>query len=425
MAGKRRAGDVRARDITAHEVITGIKQSFLVIYQAPFEPSPDLEELRDAFLSYLCDCYTHLDIKGIVQVQRVAPSIPLAAVYVPLKATTQGPTGPLRVAGRMWAGLPAEETEAAMALLERSAQPKPVEVALKNEPAVVVLGDPGSGKSTLLKVIALALAQDRDGPLPMLLPLNAYADHLLKHGEVSLTAYLGEYYAARQKRLAGVGALFESALTSGRAVVLLDGLDEVQAERPFLVRLVQDFVRECVAMPADADTVVPGNRVVVTSRLVGYDDAPLTGERWRTYSLQDFDRDDIERFVGQWTLAFEMGVREGDSPKAREAAETERAALLDAIDARESVARLAANPLLLTILALIKRTGVSLPGHRAKLYELYLEALIESWNLARSLDQRPVGPQLGLPGDGAGAGAPGVVAAGGEPGSGPDRRGPA
>jgi formylglycine-generating enzyme required for sulfatase activity len=55
------------------------------------------------------------------------------------------------------------------------------------------------------------------------------------------------------------------------------------------------------------------------------------------------------------------------------------------------VERLAANPLLLTILALIKHTGVVLPEQRVKLYELYLQTLIESWNLARSLDQYPVG----------------------------------
>jgi hypothetical protein len=41
------------------------------------------------------------------------------------------------------------------------------------------------------------------------------------------------------------------------------------------------------------------------------------------------------------------------------------------------VERLAANPLLLTILALIKHTGVTLPEQRVKLYELYLQTLLE------------------------------------------------
>jgi predicted NACHT family NTPase len=133
--------------------------------------------------------------------------------------------------------------------------------------------------------------------------------------------------------------------------------------------------------------------VVVTSRIVGYDEAPLTGRQWRTYTLTDFTRADIEQFVTQWTLAFARSVQ-GDTEPARQAAARERCDLLDAIVTHPSVERLAANPLLLTILALIKHTGMVLPEQRIKLYELYLQTLIESWNLARSLDQHPVGERL-------------------------------
>src|SRR5262249_39664056 len=140
----------------------------------------------------------------------------------------------------------------------------------------------------------------------------------------------------------------------------------------------------------DAPAVIPGNRVVVTSRIVGYDEAPLPARQWRTYTLTDFARADIEQFVTQWTLALARSIQ-GDTEPARRAAARE---LLDAIFTRPSVERLAANPLLLTILALIKHTGVVLPEQRVKLYELYLQTLIESWNLARSLDQYPVGESL-------------------------------
>jgi formylglycine-generating enzyme required for sulfatase activity len=75
-------------------------------------------------------------------------------------------------------------------------------------------------------------------------------------------------------------------------------------------------------------------------------------------------------------------------------AERERQELLAAIFSRPSVERLAANPLLLTILALIKYNNVTLPEQRVRLYELYLQALIESWNQARALDKEPVGPVL-------------------------------
>ena len=92
----------------------------------------------------------------------------------------------------------------------------------------------------------------------------------------------------------------------------------------------------------------------------------------------------------QWTLALARSIQ-GDTEPARRAAAQEQHDLLQAIFSRPSVERLAANPLLLTILALIKHTGVVLPEQRVKLYELYLQTLIESWNLARSLDQYPAG----------------------------------
>jgi formylglycine-generating enzyme required for sulfatase activity/energy-coupling factor transporter ATP-binding protein EcfA2 len=389
------SGAVSSKEnLYARDIITGIQYNFSLIFQTPFQPPPDLAQLRADYLAYLRDSYRYLDMKGLMQVQRVTQQLPLAAVYVPLKARSrQGMAGEglLRVAGRLWRQEALPDSPELPALLEAAA-PRPIDEILKTDPAVVILGDPGAGKSTLLKVMALAMAEKKDGPLPILLPLNAYARRLAE-GPVSLGRFLGEYYAGRQQKLGQAGALFEQALAARQAVVLLDGLDEVQANRAHLVRLAQDFVAEYMPEPGEGVEPVVGNRAVVTSRLVGYEEAPLTGRQWRVYTLADFERADIEQFVRQWSLAFAISVQ-GDTPPARQGAEKERRELLAAIAARPSVERLAANPLLLTILALIKYTGVALPEERVKLYELYLQALIESWNRARALDQYPVGPGL-------------------------------
>jgi formylglycine-generating enzyme required for sulfatase activity/energy-coupling factor transporter ATP-binding protein EcfA2 len=398
---------VAGGDIHAENVVTGIQhiqQHFSLIFQQPFKPPPDLGQLRADYLTYLHDSYHYLDMQGIQQVQHVTQQLALTDIYVPLKADAGHAAVARRVAGRPWfeRGAAVPEAIAATALAHQ-AEPVPVEIALQTAPAVVVLGDPGSGKSTLLKVLALALAAQPDGPLPILLPLNAYARCLIQQGALSLSQFLGDYYASRQHKLERIGELFHQALAEHQAVILLDGLDEVQANRAHLVRLVQDFVGEHIPSPADPSgpatdrngppPVVAGNRVVATSRIVGYDEAPLAGRQWRTYTLIDFTRADIEQFVTQWTLAFTRSVQ-GDTDPARQAAARERGDLLQAIFHNPSVERLAANPLLLTILALIKHTGVTLPEQRVKLYELYLQTLIESWNRARSLDQYPVGGSM-------------------------------
>jgi formylglycine-generating enzyme required for sulfatase activity/energy-coupling factor transporter ATP-binding protein EcfA2 len=362
---------------------------------APFTlPQPDLDRLRVDYLAYLRQAYQYLDFKGLPQVERIAQQLPLDAVYVPLRARPEMPKGEtwLRVAGRLWEGEELSEMEAQAGRAAPLAEPVPADEVLGVAPALVVLGDPGAGKSTLLKVLALALARQDEGPLPILVPLNAYAA-ALEQKEVSLHDFLVTYFATRQRRLRNLGPLFEAALEKGQAVVLLDGLDEVQANRAFLVRLVQDFAAEQVPRPGGEGEAVPGNRLVVTSRIVGYREAPLSGPGWRTYTLVDFGREEIERFADRWTLAFEAATH-GDTELARRAAAKERDDLLAAIWASPGIERLASNPLLLTILALIKRQGVTLPQRRVELYELYLHTLINAWNKARSLDRRPVGPEM-------------------------------
>jgi formylglycine-generating enzyme required for sulfatase activity len=388
-------GNVQVKD---GDFVGRDRVTFNITWQAaPFAlAEPDLDQLRADYLAYLRDAYRYLDFRGLPQLDKIAQQLPLDAVYVPLRARPEVPKGEtwLRVAGRRWQGEDLDERELASLPEGGAMRAEPVAAgeALGEAPALVVLGDPGAGKSTLLKMLALALARQEEGPLPILVPLNAYAA-ALEREEISLHDFLAVYFGSRQRRLNALGPLFDAALAEGQAVVLLDGLDEVQTGRGFLVRLVQDFAAEQIPRPEGDGTPVPGNRLVVTSRIVGYRDAPLTGSRWRTYTLVDFTRDEIERFADSWTLAFEVATH-GDSELAREAAARERDELMASIMGNPGIERLASNPLLLTILALIKRQGVTLPRRRVELYELYLRTLISSWNKARSLDRRPVGPEI-------------------------------
>ena len=367
----------------------------ITIVRAPSAPPPNLGTLHRAYLDHLRRAYRHLDFKGIPQVERVATLLSLEGVYVGLLARPELPEGETwaRVAGRALVHEKLEGEEASLTELEQragTAEPIPVEDLLSEHQGLVILGDPGAGKSTLLKMMALACAEGRaeerlglpDNPLPVLLPLAAYAKTQSRN-ECSLADFLGDYYRVRGLPQ-GLGPLFAAALDKGQALVLLDGLDEVLENRAFVVDRVEEFFRQYA--PA-------GNRLVVTSRIVGYRDAPLRAEGLATVTLVDFQRPQIEEFAHNWCHAFEIATH-GDTPEAREAAEAEEKELLDAVLSNPGVQRLASNPLLLTILALIKRQGVSLPHRRVELYELYLKTLVSAWSQARALDRRPVGPEL-------------------------------
>ncbi len=363
----------------SRDAILGDQYNLFVLQVGAFTPPPNLAGLRRDYLAYLQRTYHAIDFKGIPQLCSLSNELTLEEVYVPLLARPELPEGETwerRLAGRAFAqeNLPVE----ALQELGRPGGSTPIQIeeALREKSRVVVLGDPGSGKSTLLKYLALRLAKDPEAPLPVLLPLNAYARALAQR-QVNLYAYLAEYFAGRAQGVAALEPLFEAALASGKAVILLDGLDEVQSERAALVQKVEEFAGE---------VVMKGNRVLVASRIVGYRDATLAAKDWSLYTLLDFNPVAIETFAQKWCLAFEKSTL-GDIPEAVTAAEQERQGLLDAIRLNPGVGRLASNPLLLTILALIKRQGVELPKSRIKLYDRYLETLIEAWNRASALDK--------------------------------------
>ena len=175
--------------------------------------------------------------------------------------------------------------------------------------------------------------------------------------------------------------MLTAALDAGAALVLLDGLDEVKdlALRHTVVERVADFY---------TFRRRKGNKFVLTSRVVGYRAVRPTADGLAECTLVDFDDDEIAAFVERWTAALERQAQ-GDTATAAADAARERRELLDAIQRNPSVRRLAANPLLLTILALMKRQGVTLPERRVELYDQYVTTLLSTWNRARGLGRPP------------------------------------
>ncbi len=175
--------------------------------------------------------------------------------------------------------------------------------------------------------------------------------------------------------------MLQAALDAGAALVLLDGLDEVKdlGLRHTVVERVSDFY---------AFHRRKGNKFVLTSRVVGYRAVRPTADGLAECTLVDFDDDEIAAFVERWTAALERQAQGATATAAADAAR-ERRELLDAIQRNPSVRRLAANPLLLTILALMKRQGVTLPERRVELYDQYVTTLLSTWNRARGLGRPP------------------------------------
>ncbi|HKI35037.1 MAG TPA: AAA family ATPase [Gemmataceae bacterium] len=246
---------------------------------------------------------------------------------------------------------------------------------------IVVLGDPGAGKTTLLRYLARAAAVREPGLaataggdlLPVYVRLGEYEQFCTRQQQVSLMDYAP--ITARTRELPLTAALLAAEAEQGRCLFLLDGLDEVLhvGQRGYIRERIDELARHrrnC--------------RVVVTSRIVGYRDAqlPRGDDGFAHFTLSPLDDGDIEQFARRWYDAIRTT---GDlTDPARQNAQ----ALVQGIHSLPGVRRLAANPLLMTLIALIYWREVRLPRRRIELYASAVRMLLTKWVQARTPDVR-------------------------------------
>lgn len=272
-----------------------------------------------------------------------------------------------------------------------------IDAALKRYKRLVIIGDPGCGKTTLISYLGLTyartLADDKNlvgerlalqetNHLPIILPLRDFGHHLKekhpkpgKDGPALLLAYLREYYEAQHIPLPE--DFFVSHLKSGRAVLLLDGMDEVAevSLRQRVARLIEVFAERYEKC-----------RYVVTSREVGYEGASRIGVGFGLTKVREFTPQEVRQFLKDWTRVVEATLAGNDSSEILRLADEQSEKLIKAIDNNPRVADLAVNPLLLTVVALVHRYRAQLPERRSELYEEAVEVLLGHWDAAKGME---------------------------------------
>jgi hypothetical protein len=229
---------------------------------------------------------------------------------------------------------------------------------LKENLRAVVLGDPGSGKSTLAAKIACAVASPkrrRSDRVPFLVTLREYAQQI-ESDQASLRQFLERMMQARYQ-LDPPSQCVEHLLVNGRGVVILDGLDEL-LDTTMRRRVTDSIEAFAHAYPAAA--------VLVTSRLVGYDQAPLDSDLFRAFELRKFDSGQVKRYVAKW-FSLEAELADEHSRHAIQAFLTESAIVSD----------LRANPLMLALMCALYRGEGYIPRNRLDLYDRCVTVVLE------------------------------------------------
>ena len=310
----------------------------------------------------------------------------LDQVYIDLDTTTRVPLSDdeKRIRQERAATLPFERGEDSrpMTALEATAQAS----------RLVLLGDPGAGKSTFARMVLAQLAgahlegtEPPPGVAPELLPILVTLRDLVPRlntldlkslpadrAQAALAAILRDQVLEDLARLEAsdcAGSL-RDALTDGRCLLVLDGLDEVPQALRKLVRLT---------VAAVIGQYAP-QRLIVTCRVRSYvGDAVLTG--FREHTLAPFDDERIKRFVQAWYNAQKRWGRLDAGQAQERTADLTSAAL--APDLRE----LATNPMMLTTMAIIHQKEIGLPRERVRLYNLAVDVLLRRWQKRKTGEQ--------------------------------------
>lgn len=261
-------------------------------------------------------------------------------------------------------------------------EPKEFGQLLSEEKRIALLALPGGGKTLLLKRLVAAYAdptrrKNAEDNLPDLdvMPFlircrdwKGYIEKPIKTMMRQMVEITGE------EKLTGLFESIEPMLKQGKIILLVDGLDEIHddGERTQFAENLEIFLNEYKDV-----------RVVVTSREAGFDlVAKPVGRVCSKWRIAGLNEDAVRLLCTHWHLLMDNNKVEAGK---------EANVLADRLLENRSLTSLTENPLLLTMLLVVKQGAGTLPTNRTALYYRAAEVLLNTWNIkghkALSLDE--------------------------------------
>ena len=344
------------------------------------EEAERLEKIRQRYLKRLGQQCNVLPLAAMGGDEGVHEEIGLDDVYIALDTQSRVPLEEEEKEKRKKESFsPRGEEDRVVTALEAATQ----------ERQLVLLGEPGGGKTTFVRQLVAKLAAVELGQpalpgwtpvMPILTTLRALGQHL---SDVTLEeeptpaqtqALLNAMRDQWREDLTALGAAalmepLEDWLVDGKAILILDGLDEVADSMRGRIRAVVKAVR---------DEYGKDLRIIVTCRIRSYmGDAVLPG--FATETLAPFSPEKIQTFIQGWYQAQVAMKRMTPAEAEDKAKDLSQAAVSD--DLRD----LAANPMLLTTMAIIHQREVGLPKERVRLYSLAVQVLLRRWQMRKGM----------------------------------------
>jgi predicted NACHT family NTPase len=241
----------------------------------------------------------------------------------------------------------------------------PEREAVETFSKLMILGKPGAGKTTFLKHLAIQCIGGKflGDRVPVFITLKDFAE---ASSQPDLLDYIDRLIGTSP-----VGARhalpLPTILSTGRAFILLDGLDEVKdADSSWVLRQIRDFSQQ-----------FPQNQFVITCRIAARE---YTFEQFTEVEIADDKQ--IADFSGKWFRC------KNDPIKAKR--------FLQKLKEDKPIRELATSPLLLTLLCLVFEDSGSFPTNRAELYQTGVDVLLKKWDVKRNIERDQVYKRLSL-----------------------------
>lgn len=235
--------------------------------------------------------------------------------------------------------------------------------ALAERRRVILFGDPGSGKSTNVQSAMLDLARSAMGGTLEAVPFRVTLRNMARTDSEAVLPSVVDFLLANLRDEYDSGLSINEVrylLHSGRAVLFLDGLDEVLD-----IKLRRELVRRI----AGVVNAFPASGFVVTSRVTGYDEAPLQdGLLYRALRTRAFRPREVEDYAEWFFRNHGMGRYRKELGVAGFMRQT------------EPIADIRSNPLMLGVLCGLYASGRSVPADRTEVYRDCARMLFEQWD---------------------------------------------
>jgi predicted NACHT family NTPase len=243
---------------------------------------------------------------------------------------------------------------------------------------LMVLGKPGSGKTTFLQWVAVNCDKGKfqSDKVPIFIRLKNFAEDTRGDGsKYRLLNYIIEEFVSY--RIADKSVI-ERILIEGRALIMLDGLDEVlEKDEDEVIRQINFIVEKYFK-----------NQFIITCRIAAY---KYKFKKFTDVEVTDFNGQQVESFAKKWFVAV--------AKNSKKMGEAQAAKFIKTLQRRKNqqIRELAVTPILLNLTCLVFSKKASLPSNRAKLYEEGLEILLNRWDRERGIERDEVYRDLTVP----------------------------